>query len=107
MAHLAIHQSSSKQIFARSEKTPLYAGILTYEYQQSVGKIPRGEPICGCDVDGYRPDTLGGEIGAKAHFYPSLLPHLRPTCVSEASPCLHSRKYFDLNKSRQSRNGSY
>ena len=62
MAHLAIHQSSSKQIFARSEKTPLYAGILTYEYQQSVGKIPRGEPICGCDVDGYRPDTLEGGI---------------------------------------------
>ena len=60
MAHLAIHQSRSKQIFARSEKTPLYAGILTYEYQQSVGKIPRGEPICGCDVDGYRPDTLEG-----------------------------------------------
>ena len=62
MAHLAIHQSRSKQIFARSEKTPLYAGILTYEYQQSVGKIPRGEPICGCDVDGYRPDTLGGGV---------------------------------------------
>lgn len=65
MAHLAIHQSSSKQIFARSEKTPLYAGILTYEYQQSVGKIPRGEPICGCDVDGYRPDTLEGGIDSE------------------------------------------
>lgn len=65
MAHLAIHQSSSKQIFARSEKTPLYAGILTYEYQQSVGKIPRGEPICGCDVDGYRPDTLEGGINSE------------------------------------------
>ena len=70
MAHLVIHQSSSKQIFARSEKTPLYAGILTYEYQQSVGKIPRGEPICGCDVDGYRPDTLGGGIGV-GYFHQS------------------------------------
>ena len=69
MAHLAIHQSSSKQIFARSEKTPLYAGILTYEYQQSVGKIPRGEPICGCDVDGYRPDTLGGGIESETYWY--------------------------------------
>ena len=60
-----------------------------------------------CDCDGYRPNTLEGEIGAKAHFYPSVLPNLRPTCVREASPCLHSRKYFNLNKSRQSRNGSY
>ncbi len=60
MAHLAIHQSSSKQILARSEKTPLYAGILTYEFQQSVSKIPRGEPICGFGFDGYRPDTVGG-----------------------------------------------
>ena len=60
-----------------------------------------------CRCDGYRPDTLGGGIAAKAHLYPSLLPNPRPTCVREASPCLHSRKYFDLSKSRQSRNGSY
>ena len=39
MAHLAMRQSSPKQIFARSESTPLDAGILTYEFPQSVSEI--------------------------------------------------------------------
>ena len=37
-------------------KTPLYAGILTYEYQQVSARYPWGAHR-GCDCDGYRPDT--------------------------------------------------
>jgi hypothetical protein len=39
MAYLVIRQSNLKQIFARSERTPLDAVILAYGYQQSASEI--------------------------------------------------------------------
>ncbi len=39
MAYLVMRQSSLKQIFARSERTPLDAGILAYGYQQIASEI--------------------------------------------------------------------
>ena len=44
MAHLVMRQSSPKLIFARSENTPLNAGILTYEFPQSVSEIYAPSP---------------------------------------------------------------
>ena len=64
MAHLAICQSSPNRNFARGEKTPPDAGILTN---------PRGAN-CRFDCDGYRPDTLGGGIGCETPK-PSPLTH--------------------------------
>ena len=42
----------------------LYVVILTYECQQSVSEIhpPPGGANRRCDCDGYRPDTLGGDV---------------------------------------------
>ena len=54
MAHLAMCQSSPNRDFARGEKTPPDAGILTNPWEGANRR---------CDCDGYRPDTLGGAIG--------------------------------------------
>ena len=65
MAHPAMRQSSPNQVFARTGKTPLDAGILTYEFPQSVSEIypPGGESDCCCDCDDYYPNTLKGRDG--------------------------------------------